>query len=134
MEDSNSPDLGAAAFMAEHLRNAVFPDYEVGLLRGRLAAEEELKIRRPGEVLGTKQSGLAELRAGNILHQVDWLEQTRDAASALHEADPNLQRREHRARLQAVQGRWGHQFKPAGVGECKFNSAQCGPCEPIRAK
>lgn len=31
-------------------------------------AEEDLKIRGPGELLGTKQLGLPELRVGNILH------------------------------------------------------------------
>ena len=210
IEESESLDLGAAAAMAEHLRHAVFPEYEVGLLHGRLAAEErdavmrafvegrlhilvsttvievgvdvanatvmlienaerfglaqlhqlrgrvgrgtaratclllpgqklsresrqrlkvmqestdgfyvaeqDLQIRGPGELLGTKQSGLPELRVGNLLHHGVWLERARQSAFALLDEDPHLSREEHRALLQAVQTRWGRQFELATVG------------------
>ena len=210
IEESESLDLGAAAAMAEHLRHAVFPEYEVGLLHGRLAAEErdvimraftegrlqilvsttvievgvdvanatvmlienaerfglaqlhqlrgrvgrgsaratclllpgqklsrdsrqrlkvmqestdgfyvaeqDLQIRGPGELLGTKQSGLPELRVGNILHHGVWLERARQSAFALLDEDPHLSREEHRALLQAVQTRWGRQFELATIG------------------
>ena len=210
IEESESLDLGAAVAMAEHLRHTVFPEYEVGLLHGRLAAEErdaimgafvegripilvsttvievgvdvanatvmlienaerfglaqlhqlrgrvgrgtaratclllpgqklsresrqrlkvmqestdgfyvaeqDLQIRGPGELLGTKQSGLPELRVGNILQHGVWLERARQAAFALLDEDPHLSREEHRALLQAVQTRWGRQFQLATVG------------------
>jgi ATP-dependent DNA helicase RecG len=210
IEESESLDLGAAAAMAEHLRHTVFPKYEVGLLHGRLGAEErdaimgtfakgrlqilvsttiievgvdianatvmlienaerfglaqlhqlrgrvgrgsaratclllpgqkmsregrhrlkvmqestdgfyvaeqDLQIRGPGELLGTRQSGLPELRIGNILHHGAWLERARQAAFALLDEDPRLNRAEHRALLQAVQARWGRQFELATIG------------------
>ena len=210
VEESESLDLGAATAMAEHLRHAVFPEHEVGLLHGRLAieergaimgafvegrlkilvsttvvevgvdvanatvmlienaerfglaqlhqlrgrvgrgnapatclllagkrlsregrhrleviqestdgfyvAEQDLKIRGPGELLGTKQSGLPELRVGDILHHAVLLEQARQASFTLLEADPSLSLQEHRVLLQAVQARWGRQFQFATVG------------------
>ena len=210
VEESESLDLGAATAMAEHLRHEIFPEHEVGLLHGRLAAEErdiimsafvagrlkilvsttvievgvdvpnatvmvienaerfglaqlhqlrgrvgrgsapstclllagnrlsregrhrleviqqstdgfyvaeqDLKIRGPGELLGTRQSGLPELRIGDILHHAFWLEQARQAAFTLLEDDPSLDRQEHRVLLQAVQARWGRQFEFATVG------------------
>ena len=210
VEESESLDLGAAAAMAEHLQDSVFPECEIGLLHGRLAAEErsaimaafaagrlnilvsttvievgvdvanatlmvienaerfglaqlhqlrgrvgrgkapatclllagnrlsregrrrlqvmqdstdgfyvaeqDLKIRGPGELLGTKQSGLPELRVGNILKHAVWVEQARQAAFTLLESDPGLYRQEHRDLLQAVQARWGRQFKFVTVG------------------
>ena len=210
IEESESLDLGAATAMAEHLRHTVFPEYEVGLLHGRLAAEErdaimgafvagrvqilvsttvievgvdvanatvmlienaerfglaqlhqlrgrvgrgtaratclllpgeklsresrqrlkvmqestdgfyvaeqDLQIRGPGELLGTKQSGLPELRVGNLLYHGVWLERARAAAFTLLDADPRLSRAEHRALSQAVQARWGRQFELATVG------------------
>ena len=210
IEESESLDLGAATAMAEHLRHTVFPEYEVGLLHGRLAAEErdaimrgfaeggiqilvsttvievgvdvanatvmlienaerfglaqlhqlrgrvgrgtaratclllpgeklsresrqrlkvmqestdgfyvaeqDLQIRGPGELLGTKQSGLPELRVGDILHHGAWLERARQAAFALLDEDPHLSREAHRALLQAVQTRWGRQFELATIG------------------
>ena len=83
---------------------------------GFYVAEQDLKIRGPGELLGTKQSGLPELRVGNILHHAVWLEQARQAAFTLLATDPNLQRQEHRILLQVVQARWAHQFEFATVG------------------
>ena len=210
VEESETLDIGDASAMAEHLRQAIFPEHEVGLLHGRLGteereatmgafvqgrlkilvsttvievgvdvanatvmlienaerfglaqlhqlrgrvgrgsapatclllagnrlsregrhrlevilestdglyvAEQDLNIRGPGELLGTIQSGLPELRVGNILHHAVWLEQARQAAFTLLETDPNLHRQEHRVLLQAVQTRWGHQFEFATVG------------------
>ena len=210
IEESESLDLGAAAAMVEHLRHTVFPEYEVGLLHGRLNAEErdaimgafadgrlqilvsttvievgvdvanatvmvvenaerfglaqlhqlrgrvgrgtaratclllpgqklsresrqrlkvmqestdgfyvaeqDLQIRGPGELLGTKQSGLPELRVGNLLHHGMWLERARQAAFTLLDEDPHLRREEYRVLLQATQTRWGRQFELATVG------------------
>ena len=43
-------------------------------------AEKDLEIRGPGEVLGTRQSGLPEFRIGNIARDVKYLEEARTAA------------------------------------------------------
>jgi ATP-dependent DNA helicase RecG len=48
---------------------------------GFVIAEKDLELRGPGELLGTKQSGLPEFRIGNIVRDQELLEQ------AKHEAD-----------------------------------------------
>jgi ATP-dependent DNA helicase RecG len=53
-------------------------------------AEEDLKLRGPGEFFGTRQSGLPELYVGDILRDHAVMDETRQAAFALIERDPNL--------------------------------------------
>ena len=74
---------------------------------GFYVAEQDLQIRGPGELLGTKQSGLPELRVGNILHHTTCLEQARRAAFELLKEDPSLTQPEHQALAAAAQVRWG---------------------------
>ena len=58
-------------------------------------AEEDLKIRGPGEFYGTRQSGLPSLRIANVLRDVDILEKSREDAFALIKTDPLLESPEH---------------------------------------
>jgi ATP-dependent DNA helicase RecG len=53
-------------------------------------AEEDLRLRGAGEVLGTKQSGLPEFRLADLAHHADLLEIARSDARALLDADPTL--------------------------------------------
>jgi len=48
---------------------------------GFVIAEKDLEIRGPGELLGTRQSGLPEFRIGNLVRDRELLE------SAKHEAE-----------------------------------------------
>jgi ATP-dependent DNA helicase RecG len=210
IEESDNLDLGAAVEMARHLQHQVFPEWRVGLLHGRLPAEEreammqafkhrtleilvcttvievgvdvpnatvmiienaerfglaqlhqlrgrvgrgtaqsycllvagqklskegrqrlrvmeessdgfyvaeqDLQIRGPGELLGTKQSGLPELQLGNLLHHGVWLEQARGAAFALLESDPELTQPTHHALLAALRSRWRERLTLATIG------------------
>ena len=59
-------------------------------------AEEDLRLRGPGEFYGTKQSGLPEFMIADISRDMDILMETRDAAFALVDSDPELTRPEHR--------------------------------------
>jgi ATP-dependent DNA helicase RecG len=43
-------------------------------------AEKDLEIRGPGEVLGTRQSGIAIFRIGNLVRDLEILEKARDEA------------------------------------------------------
>ena len=53
-------------------------------------AEEDLAIRGPGEFLGTRQSGLPDLRVANIIRDAGLFEPARASAFALLAKDPEL--------------------------------------------
>jgi len=57
-------------------------------------AEEDLKMRGPGEFFGTRQSGLPDLRMAKI-SDVAILELARTEAIKLFKVDPTLERAEH---------------------------------------
>jgi ATP-dependent DNA helicase RecG len=53
-------------------------------------AEEDLRLRGAGEVLGTRQSGLPEFRLANLAVHGDLLAAARDDAKLIMERDPEL--------------------------------------------
>ncbi|GAJ20457.1 unnamed protein product [marine sediment metagenome] len=57
-------------------------------------AEEDLKLRGPGEFFGTRQSGLPDLRMAK-LSDIALLELARSEAIKLFEIDPGLEKPEH---------------------------------------
>jgi ATP-dependent DNA helicase RecG len=62
---------------------------------GFYIAEEDLKIRGPGEFFGNRQHGLAELKIANPLTQMQLLKAARDEAIKLLNQDPRLEERPH---------------------------------------
>jgi len=58
-------------------------------------AEEDLKIRGPGEFFGSRQHGLAELKIANPLTQMQLLKAAREEAIALLKQDARLEERAH---------------------------------------
>jgi ATP-dependent DNA helicase RecG len=60
-------------------------------------AEIDLKLRGPGDFLGTKQSGLPEFRLANVVEDVELLKEARHAAFALVRTDAQLQLPHHQA-------------------------------------
>ena len=57
---------------------------------GFIIAEEDLKLRGPGELFGTRQHGLPDLRAADIVRDLPLLVQAREDAFRLVEADAAL--------------------------------------------
>jgi ATP-dependent DNA helicase RecG len=60
-------------------------------------AEEDLRLRGAGEVLGTKQSGLPQFRLADLAVHADLLEIARDDARLALETDPKLESERGRA-------------------------------------
>jgi ATP-dependent DNA helicase RecG len=58
-------------------------------------AEADLKLRGPGDFMGTKQSGLPDFRFADIVEDKTLLEQAKQDAWSLIGSDPNLNSDEH---------------------------------------
>ena len=57
---------------------------------GFYIAEQDLKMRGPGDLFGIRQSGLLEFRIGDIYQDSDMLKQAGEAASEILSLDPDL--------------------------------------------
>jgi ATP-dependent DNA helicase RecG len=73
---------------------------------GFVMAEEDLRIRGPGEWFGLRQWGLPEFRAADLIRDADLLQQARRAAFSLVEEDPHLSAPHHRVLKAAMLRRW----------------------------
>ena len=58
-------------------------------------AEEDLKLRGPGDFFGQRQHGLPQLGIADLAADMRVLKEAQQAAQKLLEADPGLSRREH---------------------------------------
>ncbi|HEV8310805.1 MAG TPA: ATP-dependent DNA helicase RecG [Methylomirabilota bacterium] len=79
-------------------------------------AEVDLEIRGPGEFFGTRQAGLPEFRAANLLTDGRLLEEARAEAVGLVERDPGLRLAEHAGLREALLARWRERLDLASVG------------------
>jgi ATP-dependent DNA helicase RecG len=70
-------------------------------------AEEDLAIRGPGELWGTKQSGLPDFRIANIVRDVEILAAAKADAFDLVEQDPGLAGEDHGPLRDILLKRWG---------------------------
>ena len=76
-------------------------------------SEVDLRLRGPGDLMGTQQSGLPQLRIADLVLDVELLQLARNAAMLMLDADPDLRdpRNAHIARTTAEQSRpqvaWG---------------------------
>lgn len=64
---------------------------------GFYIAEMDLKLRGPGELRGTRQSGYPELRLGDLSQDTEVIEQARTLAKRILEMDPDLSLPQHQA-------------------------------------
>lgn len=74
---------------------------------GFVIAEEDLKLRGPGELFGTRQHGLPELNISDLVRNTEILEKVKLVASELIDKDPELSSPENallKARVQKMFG------------------------------
>ena len=71
-------------------------------------ADEDLKLRGPGDFFGNRQHGLPQLKVADLLEDMPMLQRAQSGAAALLDADPNLVN--HPALWQAVE----HLFQQVG--------------------
>lgn len=75
----------------------------VTMQNGFDVAQEDLKLRGPGDFFGRRQHGLPDLRIADLLTDMKTLESARKAAEQLLKEDPALSLPEHRALGESVQ-------------------------------
>jgi ATP-dependent DNA helicase RecG len=73
---------------------------------GFVIAEEDLRLRGPGEFFGARQWGVPEFRVANLIRDGALLEQARQEAQAMVQEDSRLSAVDHRAARDAMRRRW----------------------------
>ncbi|MCB1214474.1 MAG: ATP-dependent DNA helicase RecG [Deltaproteobacteria bacterium] len=79
-------------------------------------AEEDLKLRGPGDFLGTRQSGFPDFRFLNLLYHGEVLSQAREWVLKLLQEDPNLKQPGHQMLKELLRHRWQGKLALAEVG------------------
>ncbi|MDK2744856.1 MAG: ATP-dependent DNA helicase RecG [Nitrospira sp.] len=73
---------------------------------GFVIAEDDLRIRGPGEFFGLRQWGMPEFRVANLVRDGDLLQQARQEAFSLLKADPGLKEPAHEGLREAMLRKW----------------------------
>ncbi|MFO0943253.1 MAG: helicase-related protein [Pirellulales bacterium] len=79
-------------------------------------AEMDLRIRGPGDLLGTSQSGMPTLRIANIVEDVGFLNLARQTANQIIEDDPELANPALGRLIQQTLRRYGKSLQLGDVG------------------
>ncbi len=120
VEESEKMELNSASEIFDELRSNYFSDYSLGLLHGKfqsycilinesrtkkaadrmsilkntdngfIIAEEDLKIRGPGEFFGTRQHGLSGYDIQNIVNDVEYVQDVQYISNKISEENPGL--------------------------------------------
>ena len=83
---------------------------------GFAIAEQDLAIRGPGDVLGTRQWGIPVLRVANLIQDAALLEEARREAFALVERDPQLSHPDHQLLKTTMLRRWQSRLDLGSIG------------------
>lgn len=79
-------------------------------------AEADLLLRGPGELLGTRQSGLADFRLANLARDSELLLEARREALDWLSKDPSLTGKESLALREILKNRWGGRLELGSIG------------------
>jgi len=77
---------------------------------GFVVAEADWEMRGPGDLLGTAQSGLPDLKLGNLVKDADLMRQARAAATGILAIDPGLESRENQRFRRLIVEQHGRTF------------------------
>jgi len=78
-------------------------------------SEIDMKLRGPGNIFGTQQSGLPELKYANIIEDTDLLLSSREAAFKIIEHDPSLLLPENSLIKKTLEQNYHHQIQTARI-------------------
>ena len=93
-------------------RLAVFAKLDDGFA----LAEEDLKIRGPGHVLGVKQWGEVTFRVADLARDVSLLTKARQVAGEILQRDPDLSFPEHQLLKETFLRKWGEKLMLGSIG------------------
>lgn len=83
---------------------------------GFALAEEDLKIRGPGHVLGVKQWGEMDFRVADLARDTVLLIRAKQMAVEILESDPRLILPDHRILKETLFRKWGEKFALGSIG------------------
>ncbi len=72
-------------------------------------AEKDLELRGPGDIEGTRQSGMLNFKLADLVKDKQWLDAAKNQAGRILETDPDLKIEEHRALKFYLQSQKGKQ-------------------------
>lgn len=83
---------------------------------GFVIAEEDLKLRGPGEFLGTRQSGLPDFRLAEALTDLNLVRAARDEAARYLKQNPDILTEKPAYIKEVLKSRWEDRFELAEIG------------------
>ena len=83
---------------------------------GFALAEQDMQLRGPGNIFGTRQHGMPPLRIANLVRDGKLLEQAREDAQWLIGRDPHLRDPEYARLRQLIFARYGQSLELSDVG------------------
>lgn len=78
---------------------------------GFFIAEEDMKLRGPGEIFGTRQHGLPEMHVSDLIRHIDVLEKAKDTAREIFDKDPGLIKTENSELKRRIKKMFGEDIK-----------------------
>jgi ATP-dependent DNA helicase RecG len=82
---------------------------------GFVIAEDDLRIRGPGEFFGLRQWGMPEFRVANLVRDGDLLAQARQEAFSLLQSDPGLKEPAHQGLREAMLRKWEQKLELGSI-------------------